>query len=130
MNCTAEDTQQQPERRARAGFTLVEMMVAIVILAVGLLGMASTSAVVTRQTGGSATQTVATQVVANRLEKFRSLSCDRSASGGETTRRISERWTRGATVNRVLFVYDTVSYSVAGSKRSETRAFTITVQCQ
>jgi hypothetical protein len=85
---------------------------------------------VTRQTGGSATQTLATQVAANRLEQFRSLGCSQIASGGETTRRISERWTRGPTVNRVLFVFDTVTYSVAGSNRVQTRAFTIAVPCQ
>ena len=128
MNCTSEDAHRPTPR---AGFTLIEIMVAVVILTVGLLGLASTSAVMTRQVGGSATQTIATQVIANRLEKLRSLSCAQiPAIDSATTRRISEKWVRGATVNRVLFVVDTVKYSVAGSSTTRTQVFTITVPCQ
>jgi prepilin-type N-terminal cleavage/methylation domain-containing protein len=141
MTCTAESAQHpRPTRSrrarsrrgpARAGFTLIEMIVAVVILTVGLLGLASTSAVITRQAGGNATQTLATQVIANRLEKFRSLGCSQIApSGGETTRRISERWARVNTVNRVLFVVDTVTYTIAGTSRTKMHVFTITVPCQ
>jgi prepilin-type N-terminal cleavage/methylation domain-containing protein len=136
MNCTSESAQHpSPARlrraRARAGFTLIEMMVAVVILTVGLLGLASTSAVVTRQTGGNTTQTLAAQVIANRLEKLRSLSCAQiPAVDSQTTRRISEKWVRGATVNRVLFVVDTVKYTIAGTSRPKTHVFTITVPCQ
>jgi len=135
MNCTAEDSRRPtvvdaPRCRARAGFTLLEMMVAVVILTVGMLGLVSTSAVITRQVGGGAAQTVASQVIANRLEKFRSLGCSQISSGSETTRGISERWTTGAKVNRVLFVVDTITYSVAGSSRPKTLAFSIAVPCQ
>lgn len=37
-----------PSGRTEAGFTLVEMMIAIIVLVVGLLGMASTMATMTR----------------------------------------------------------------------------------
>jgi len=105
-------------------------MVAVVILSLGLLGLVGTSAVVTRQTTGNATQTIATQVIANRLEKLRSLGCSQIASGSETTRRVSERWIRGSTVNRVLLVTDTVTYTITGTSRGKTQVFTISVPCQ
>ena len=114
--------------RARAGFTLVEMMVAVVILAVGLLGLASTTAVVTRQVGGGANQAVAAQTIANRLEKLRSLGCSKIVNDSETSRGVYEHWVPGDKQNRVLFVVDTVKYSVAGSKKTQT--YTITVPCQ
>jgi prepilin-type N-terminal cleavage/methylation domain-containing protein len=111
----------------RAGFTLVEILVALVILSLGLLGMASSAAVVTRQVGGSTNQTVASQTIANRLESLRSLGCSKIVNDSATTRGVYEHWVPGARVNGVQFVVDTVKYSVAGAQRLQT--YTITVPC-
>jgi Tfp pilus assembly protein PilV len=54
----------------------VELIVAIVILAVGVLGLASTAAVVTRQIGGGAQQTRAAAVAQTRFETLRAMACD------------------------------------------------------
>lgn len=59
----------------RAGFTLVELVVAIMILSVGVLGLASTAAVVTRQMGGGAQQTRAAAVAQTRFEELRAMGC-------------------------------------------------------
>ena len=59
----------------RRGFTLVELIVAIVILSVGVLGLASTAAVVTRQIGGGAQQSRAAAVAQARFESLRGMSC-------------------------------------------------------
>ncbi len=59
----------------RRGFTLVELIVAIVILSVGVLGLASTAAVVTRQIGGGAQQARAAAVAQARFESLRGMSC-------------------------------------------------------
>jgi len=107
--------------------TLVEMMVAVVMLAVGLLGLVGTGAVVTRQIGGGTRQGLAAQVIANRVERLRSMNCPQIASDTQTTRGVYERWVRGATKNGVLSVVDTVKYSVGGSQKAQT--FTITVPC-
>ena len=61
--------------RDRRGFTLVELIVAIVILSVGVLGLASTAAVVTRQIGGGAQQSRAAAVAQARFESLRGMSC-------------------------------------------------------
>jgi prepilin-type N-terminal cleavage/methylation domain-containing protein len=113
--------------RPRSGFTLVEMMVAVVILATGLLGLVSTAAYVVRQVSGGAQQTIAANVVQSRLEWMRSVPCDAIQDSSTTTRGISERWVRGPTANQVLFVVDTVKYSVSGSPRVHT--YTMTVPC-
>lgn len=121
---TAADTRV----RRRSGLTLVEMMVAVVILAVGLLGLASTSAVITRQMGGTATQTTAANVVQSRLEWMRSVPCASITDSTATTRGVTERWVPGATIKRVLWVTDTLKYSVGGSARTE--VYTMAVPCQ
>jgi hypothetical protein len=65
-----------------------------------------------------------------RLERLRALGCSKIADGTATTRGVYEHWIRGATVNRVLWVRDTVKYSVAGSKTDvTTQVYTITVPC-
>jgi prepilin-type N-terminal cleavage/methylation domain-containing protein len=113
---------------SRSGFTLVEMMVAVVILAVGLLGLASTAAVVTRQVGGGAQQSLAANAVQSRLEWMRSVPCSKITDSTAKNRGVSEHWVPGAKVNGVLWVVDSVRYSVGGTARVQT--YTMTVPCK
>ena len=102
-----------PRARDRRGFTLVELIVAIMILVVGLLALAGTSALITRQMGTGAKTTVAAAVAQARLDSLSSMDCTLLAVGGATTtgstsaRGVSERWvvTDG---NDVKNVTDTV----------------------
>lgn len=112
----------------RAGFTLVEMMVAVVILSVGLLGLAGTSAVVTRQVAGGASQSVAANAIQSRLEWLRSMPCPMIKDSTAVNRGIRERWVPGVTANGILFVRDTVWYKVGGTPRRH--VYTMTVPCR
>jgi prepilin-type N-terminal cleavage/methylation domain-containing protein len=118
----------EPASARRTGFTLVEMMVAVVILAVGLLGLTTTGAYVLRMVSGGQQQTIAASVVQSRLERLRSLPCLTIVSAGNrnaTTRGIKEQWRPGVITNQVLFVDYNVKYQVAGSKRDQSYTFTI-----
>ncbi|HEX9166417.1 MAG TPA: prepilin-type N-terminal cleavage/methylation domain-containing protein [Gemmatimonadales bacterium] len=55
----------------RGGFTLIETLVAIVILGIGLLAMAATSGAVTTTLVGSRMATQATQLSNMRMEQLR-----------------------------------------------------------
>jgi prepilin-type N-terminal cleavage/methylation domain-containing protein len=77
----------------RSGFTVMELIVAIVILSIGLLGLAATSGSVMRLIGGGSHQTVAANVALARFERLRSLSCGRMANGSATNRQVQEVWT-------------------------------------
>ncbi|MDQ3950381.1 MAG: prepilin-type N-terminal cleavage/methylation domain-containing protein [Gemmatimonadota bacterium] len=125
-NSVAAPAGDSPAAR-RAGFTLIEMMVAVVILAVGLLGLASTAAVVTRQVGGGAKQSIAANVIQSRLEWMRSMPCDSIQNATAVNRGVAERWVRGPTQNGILWVRDTVRYSVGGTAR--TQVYTMAVPC-
>ena len=85
-------TSRTPRRR-RSGFTVMELIVAIVILSVGLLGLAATSGVVMRLIGGGGQQTVAANVALARFERLRGLSCGRIAGGSASSRNVQELWT-------------------------------------
>lgn len=75
------------------GFTLVELVVAVVILSVGVLGLAATAAVVARHVAGGGQQTLAAHLAQARLEVVASEPCRAGAFGPVSTRGVVERWT-------------------------------------
>ncbi len=109
----------------RSGLTLVEMMVAVMIISIGLLGLASTAGYVVRQVGGAANQTVATQVVQARLEWMRSVPCSKIVDSSATTRGVYEHWRPISKTNAVLLAIDTVKYSVAGTQKTQVVALSV-----
>lgn len=106
-------------RRARRGFTLVELIAAIIILVVGVLGLASTAAVVMRQMTASSMQTRAAIMGQSRLERLRSMPCANMANGTVTVNGITETWTvRIGT--RTATIVDVVTWNERRTARSVT----------
>lgn len=112
--------------RRRAGFTLVELIVAIMVFAIGMLGLAATAASVTRLMGGAKRQTIAANVAQSRLERLRSSPCATLAGGVDTTRGVVNKWTVQA-VTRGVSITDTVFY--ASTRGSGYRAYKTTLPC-
>lgn len=116
---------QNAARSARRGFTLVEVMVAIVVLSIGVLGLAATAGVVVRQMTGAVHQSVAATVAYSRMERIRTGNCvamkdSSSPAAGVTTRNVTERWAiKGTPGSHVLLVYDTITYMVRGKKKMQ-----------
>lgn len=77
----------------RGGFTMVEVIVAIVILAFGLLAMAGTTTVVVRQVNLADVDTERTAALQTTLEHLRSLPYDSVAAGSATEGIFEVRWT-------------------------------------
>jgi prepilin-type N-terminal cleavage/methylation domain-containing protein len=59
----------------RGGFTIIEVMIAIIVLTVGLLGLVTTAALVTRMIGRGQRTASATAFAARRLERMRVAAC-------------------------------------------------------
>ena len=93
----------------RRGFTLVELLVAIVLLSVGALALASLSAVVMRNINGAAQQTIAATIAQARLEQLRGLPCTQLESGSADTRGMDESW-KVIPETRTVTVVLTVNY--------------------
>lgn len=113
-------------RRDRRGFTLVELMVAMMLLSVGMLALASSSAVVIRQMSEGGTMSVASAVAQTRIEKLRTTlsSCSTaspaaSSTGTATTRGVAESWTV-TPMTRSAQLSVTVTYYTKRGNRSQT----------
>ena len=76
----------------RAGFTLVETVVAIVMVVVGVLALVGASAAVTRQMAVAREITLATAMGRARLEQLHGVSCASLVGGTASARGLTERW--------------------------------------
>jgi prepilin-type N-terminal cleavage/methylation domain-containing protein len=74
--------------RPRSGFTLVEVLVAILILSVGIIPLVGTSAGVTRMIGRGKMETRAAHAASRRMEVLR-LAAEASAPGCTDSRLVS-----------------------------------------
>jgi prepilin-type N-terminal cleavage/methylation domain-containing protein len=72
-------TLPQPRRGREGGFTLIELMLAIIVVVVGLLGIASTMATMTRYQDLSAARADMDALADSKLEQLRAASQTRSA---------------------------------------------------
>jgi prepilin-type N-terminal cleavage/methylation domain-containing protein len=68
----------------RTGFTVVEVLVALVVFTIGALGFAAEIAVLTRLLAQGHRAAAVTQAAATRLERLRANGCRSRANGGET----------------------------------------------
>lgn len=87
------------EDKPRRGATLVELMVAMLLLSVGLFSVLGTSGSVVKQLAGGRNQTVAAGIAQARLDSLTSIGCqsltpgNATNSGTSTRRDIEESWT-------------------------------------
>lgn len=84
----------------RNGLTLIEVVVAVLVFAVGALGLAATSASVVRQMVSSQQRTRAARIAAVTREKLNASPCS-SSSSSESLWGITSSWTMNAGASRV-----------------------------
>jgi prepilin-type N-terminal cleavage/methylation domain-containing protein len=113
-------------KQPSSGFTLVEVLVAIVVLGVGIVALAGSSAMVTRMIGRGKVETRAAQVASRRLETLRLAAYSTSprctaagfANGGPvTTSGVTESWVVPV-AGRVRSVQVNVSYRTVQGPRT------------
>lgn len=79
-------------RGPRAGFTLVEVIISVVILACGLLAMAGTTALVVRQVTLADLATERSAALQSAIERIRALPFDDVAASADSTGIFAVRW--------------------------------------
>lgn len=79
--------------RRRAGFTIVEAIVALLLMAVGILAVAASGALVVREVGAVAARTRGGLVARNRVEIFAVSACaGASLAGTDSLRAVRGHW--------------------------------------
>jgi Tfp pilus assembly protein PilV len=100
----------------RRGFTLVEVLVALVLVQFGLLAVAAMSAVAARDVASATRMTAARDAARERIERLRPSACVANTEGSAGTAALTEHWTvRGA--GMVRFVRDSVHYVLPAGRR-------------
>ena len=103
----------------RQGFSLIELMVAIMVLTVALLGLAASSGVAVQMLGAGGRQTLAASVAQSRFEMLRRGSCATLSGGSTYTRGVSESWQIDS-VRASAFITSRVTYQTRRGPRTQT----------
>jgi prepilin-type N-terminal cleavage/methylation domain-containing protein len=115
--------------RARVGFTLIELMVAVLLIGVGLAGLIATSGAVSRMMGGSIREYTASSVAASRFEKLRASPCASITSGSATTFGVTESWKVTLIKPRMYSVTDTVTFVPISRRVAVKQSYVSYVPC-
>lgn len=112
--------------KLRAGWTLVELMVALMVFSVGALAMSATAANVMSMITASKNRTLAASVADSRFERMRAQGCYRHQSDSATTGAITEVW---QVVPLVRADDVTVRVTFAANHRMQTRVYRSFLPC-
>lgn len=94
---TARPVKRRLATSARTGVTIIEVIIAMIVLTFGLLGMAGFSLTVTKQFKASSKQETAALLVQSRIDSIASIRCELLApsgpqSGTQTVLGVTEWW--------------------------------------
>lgn len=123
---------------SEGGFTVLEIIVAILVLTIGVTSLVSSSALVTRQVGRGRIVTIANEIGRQKLDSLRAIAAKNVggsrcadagfASGGPaTTRHVTYSWTVSGAGTAPHDVTVTVSYPRKGG--TSTFTLTTTILC-
>ena len=97
---------------ARSGFTLVELLVALVVFDVALLAFAADAAVLVRLQGVSSRRDAGIALAESRVAGFRALGCPSAAAGDSwPAPGVHEHWSVQAAGDASRHVIDSVHFS-------------------
>ena len=91
---------------SRQGTSIVEVLVALVLLAIGLLGVAGSGAIAMRASSAATRERRAAQRAGDRLAALREQGCASARSGvlADSAAALVDRWTVGAVANGAALV--------------------------
>jgi prepilin-type N-terminal cleavage/methylation domain-containing protein len=113
--------------RRRGGYTLIELVVALFLFAVGGLAMVATSAVIGRELSANATRERAARSAATRLEIL-AAECRTATGGRETLGGIESEWSVAFPDSSRVSLVDAVTYPTRSGNRTD--LYGVTLPCR
>jgi prepilin-type N-terminal cleavage/methylation domain-containing protein len=110
--------------RRNAGYTLIEVMMALLVFTVGALALAASSTVVAQAMSTNALHERAGRVAASRIALIKS-ECGIAVSGSETVQQMESTWSVARGDRSRVSVTETVSYRSPRGPRTLTYRTTI-----
>ncbi len=116
--------------RSRAGLSLVEVVVAMMVLSIGLLGLLGAAGSAVRSVIETDRTVNAAYFANEQMEQLEALGCDAVSSGQEVRQDFYDvEWTvSGTATSRARQVYLTVQYTVRAT-RQQTDVFERAITC-
>ena len=105
-------------RTPRAGFTLLEALIALVIINVGLLALVASTAVLIRQTAEVRDRSAAVRAAAKRLQRLGAATCAPTSGSAAGAFGIRETWSIAVQQGGVRELLDSVTYATPTGPRS------------
>ena len=111
----------------RRGFTLIEMIIAIIVMSIGIMGLAGTATYVATQMGGGSAQTIAAAMATKVSDSLAARRCAAIVDGTQTRRGVTATWVV-ADSTRTKWVTSTIQYK---PKRRATKTinYVTVIQC-
>jgi Tfp pilus assembly protein PilV len=103
----------------RAGFTLVEVLIAVVLIDVGLLALVAGSAVLVRRAAEVRTRSSALRAAGNRIQALSAAHCS-ATTGSANAAGLTEAWMVTLQPNHVRELRESVAFTVGGVPKSVT----------
>jgi Tfp pilus assembly protein PilV len=103
--------------RSRDGFTLVELLVAVLLIDVGVLAMVAGTGLIVRRQNAMRTRALAAQIAANRIQLLESGGCE-ALTASATQPGITERFSADPMANGLRDLRDSVSFTIDGAPRA------------
>lgn len=104
-----------PRLKPRAGFTLVELLIAIVLIEIGLLALVASGASLARQLTTTRARFAAINTAANRLQQLGATSCAATSGTASGPPGVTERWSASVQPNGTRELRDSVTFVAMGS---------------
>jgi prepilin-type N-terminal cleavage/methylation domain-containing protein len=114
-------------RSRSGGFTLVEIIVALVLFTTGALGLAAGSAIVARELSSNGLHSDAARLARSRQEIVQS-ACRAAESGTEARGALISTWTVSPVDSTTITLAGAVSYS--SSRGAHREPYTMSISCQ
>jgi prepilin-type N-terminal cleavage/methylation domain-containing protein len=102
----------------RRGFTLVELLVAVVLVDVGLLALVTGTAVLVRRQNELRARAAAVRFASNRLQLLAASACAPASGSAPAAVGVTEWWSAESRANHTRELRDSVAFTVSGVERS------------